>query len=56
MADIMFVFSLSDNVYPVLDWQRVAAKKMIHQFLNTPSWIHVSVCMSAELCRRVSGE
>lgn len=31
----------SDNKYPVLDWQRVAAKKMIHQLLNTPSWLHV---------------
>jgi DNA polymerase epsilon subunit 1 len=30
----------SDGRYPVLDWQRVAAKRMVQQFLNTPSWLH----------------
>ena len=29
-------------MYPVLDWQRVAARRMVHQLLNTQSWLHVS--------------
>ena len=41
VTDCTFRFR-SDGRYPVLDWQRVAAKRMVQQFLNTPSWLHVT--------------
>lgn len=31
----------TENHYPTLDWQRVAARNMVEQFLNLPIWIQV---------------
>eukprot|EP00731_Ephydatia_muelleri_P013509 Em0007g819a len=37
----VFIPSLdSDNSFPALDWQRVASKKMVQQFLNLQAWVH----------------
>ena len=38
---IILFFYYSDNRYPTLDWQRSAAKNMIAQLLNAPTWFHV---------------
>ena len=43
MRKMRFLYFFSDSQFPVLDWQRFAAKNMIGQFLNTPAWIHVSL-------------
>ena len=31
----------SDSQYPALNWQRMASKKMLQEFLNLPAWIQV---------------